>query len=195
MQAAQLKMLQARIEEFAYYAEAQQFSVEPERYPNGLFRAQRHSVKRYQLMAYIEELKSDLAMLTTGASYSSLKAQHLLQKISVLITSFRSQVLRNKSRKQDNFLLGKIDLLKDSAYDFIAGKPRRKNTSISSKHINDVKHQLVVLEKNKKQMLFELHHAPTDVERANLQATLLDITQKIGQLNQRLTLEQSKQHT
>ena len=112
-----IKMLEERVTEVEWFAQQHQLRLEPHRYPKGLFKVQVDPVHRYKISAYVNELRQDLHFLSqlTLPLMRSKSADKLLQKINVLINTFRSQSLRTTKNTRAHSVLENLDLTKDNA--------------------------------------------------------------------------------
>lgn len=187
-QTQQLAMLAARVSEIEWYARQHNLVPEPHLYPKGLFKAQTDVVGRYQLSAYVNELKQDLYAIEqqTLALLGQKRSQLLLQKINVLINSFRSQTLRKKNIGSMDGLLGQIDLTSDSAYDYFAKKQKPDASKKLKIKIKNLQKDLLNLQQSKKQKERELQTSQTSHQKDHCKAAVLSIAKQIGCLEQEI---------
>ncbi len=184
-----IETLENRITEVEWYGKQHHLRVEPHLYPKGLFHIEKDPVKRYHISAYIDELRHDLESLKRHHSSLIITqvAKTLLQKISVIITTFRSQSLRKKSNSSVNNLLGKIDLTSGNAYEYMVKKnqpPKKSSLKVLlSRQIVDLERLI----KSRQEKELFLSRAKSEVDRQDLQQVVLGLAKQIGCLEKSIT--------
>lgn len=184
-----IETLEARITEVEWFGKQHQLRVEPHLYPKGLFHVQNDPVKRYHLSAYIDEFRHDLESLKRHHSSLIITrvAKTLLQKITVIITTFRSQHLRRKSNTNVSSLLGNIDLTSGNAYEYML---KQNQPPVKSDLKDKLKRQTIDIErliKSRQQKEHQLTQASSAQERNELQEIVLGLAKQIGCLEQSIT--------
>ena len=120
-----IELLEKQIDKLEQFMQQQNLRIEPHLYPKGLFRlcGEKH---RFQAKAYLDEIRRDLLQLrrAEGASLGAqgMLAETLLQKVSVLIASFKSQHLRKRNDDPMQALLEKIEARDQTIVDYFFDK-------------------------------------------------------------------------
>ena len=184
-----IETLETRITEVEWYGKQHHLRVEPHLYPKGLFHVEKDPVKRYHIAAYIDELRGDLESLKRHHSSLIITqvARTLLQKISVIITTFRSQTLRKKTNSSVNSLLGKIDLASGNAYEYMVNKNQPPLKSSLKSKLTRQEIDLERLIKSRKDQDHLLTKASSELMRQELQQVVLGLAKQIGCLEQSIT--------
>jgi hypothetical protein len=157
-----------------WYANHHCLKVEPTRYPNGLFTMQKNPKKRFDIHAYIEEIKQDIELLVELSGASQLiVAKRITQKINVLVTSFKLQLMQEKKTSNIEQLMTTLEANEQSAFDYFTKK--YQNHHQLRRTIEQQQEQLVALE----QVLAQFKTNDTD--------NTLSIKQQMGLLHKKIT--------
>lgn len=132
-----VKTLFERVAELEAFAKVNRRRVEPHLYPYGLFRAQTHPEKRYEMSAYLAEIKVSLRRLSNQPStlMCTRLAEDIQQKIAVLTVSFRSQPLRRQKRTALNSIIAHAHSHEKNAFQYFCEEETRT-------HIDKIKDEL-----------------------------------------------------
>ena len=184
-----IETLEVRVTEVEWFGQQHQLRVEPHLYPKGLFKVQIDSANRYQISAYVDELRHDLVMLKNISLplMRTKAANKLLQKINVLINAFRSQSLRRKKTSSTGSLLNDIDLVNDNVYAHMMKKnsPATNKSLIAKLEKQTFDMSKLISSRDQKQRAFQ--RATSDEQRQLLQKTVLELSKQIGNLEQQIT--------
>lgn len=170
-----IKTLTARLTELEWFAKQNNHRIEPYLYPKGLFQVTHDSKKCFVVSAYVTEIKEGLQRLKQcedSLLYRKL-AETILQKISVLTVSFRSQYLRRHKKSSLQDLFNQVASSTDNTYQYFCEKEggvsscKLKNQiKVKKKDLEDLKASI----KTKKTALMRMN---TLKEKEHLQKVLL----------------------
>lgn len=160
-----------RLKELSAYALVHHRSLEPHRYPKGLFKAQNAPKRRYQIDAYLNEIKENLGDLqhSQSSERQSEIAKKILQQITVLTVSLKSQKMRPYKVSSLGGLLNDIHQTDLNAFDYFCQKEKEsvKESIVFNRNKNKSKLDQINLLLNKKQQLITETH--NDSTRLSLQ--------------------------
>ena len=184
-----LTELNDRITEIEWHAKQHHFNVEPHLYPKNLFSAQTSPVSRFKISSYINELRSDLTKLEQSNSKlaAQSRANQLLQKINVLINSFRSQYLRKKKTSSVESFLRNIDAEKDNAYEVIANQNQPSSKEKLAARAKQLKVDQQHLSKTLQSKQAQLEQITDTNQAQSINLSLLEIKKQIGMIERQLT--------
>ena len=183
-----MKDLSQRVTEIEWYAYQNKLLIEPHLYPKGLFRSQLEPANRFKLSAYIAELREDLVKFESlgSALQQSMQAKKLLQKISVLINGFRSQVLRKPKVSNVESLLSNINPETGDAFQYLMKQQQAPDKSALKQRLSKYQQDLAALQHSYQAQQHKLRQC-TGKEQDNLKNNVLSLGQQIGLLEQRIT--------
>jgi hypothetical protein len=181
-----IKELEARITEIQWYGTKNHFKLEPHLYPNNLFRSQSDPVGRYRLDAYIAEMRADLERIKSQTSPYAIEviAKQLLQKIKVLVTSFKSLSLRNKKSNPMEALINTIDPEKDSVYQYLTSQQQPPSCTKLRNKIDEYQSDLNQLHQS---LLLKQQQAHGQSDKISINNSILEIKKQIGFVEQQIT--------
>ncbi len=182
------ELLSNRLSELEWYAKQEHLKVEPHLYPQYLFASAHSAGKRFKIEAYVEEIRSEIMrfkQLDSDLLKERLAAK-ILQKVSVLINSFKSQTLRHTKISSIESLMREVDPENDNIYlHLIQNKetPSGKSLQDKIKHLNHDKAALTATLKSKEQALNKTSTHDKDA----ILNSVLSLKQQIGKINQALS--------